>query len=172
MRRKIMTKIRGFEAVAKEHITAYNVFTDEKGVKHSFAKEITLPTRADKHSAGYDFYIPKEVVLAPMQKTIIWTDVKAYMQKDEMLNIYIRSSLAIKQGIMLSNNVGIIDSSYYNNEGNDGNIGVSLVNTTGKTVTLAEGSRFAQGIFVKYLVADEDNVLASGRAGGIGSSGK
>ena len=107
-----------------------------------------------------------------MQKTIIWTDVKAYMQDDEMLNLYIRSSLGIKNGLMLCTSVSVIDSSYYNNEGNDGNISIAVVNTTGVTVELKAGERIAQGVFTKYLKADVDEVLASERIGGSGSSGK
>ena len=76
------------------------------------------------------------------------------MQPDEVLEIYIRSSLGIKKGLMIPNNVGIIDSSYYNNPDNDGNIGIALVNTSGKEVTINAGERVAQGIFKKYLVAD------------------
>lgn len=167
-----MTKIRGFEVVAEEHKKHFDVFTDEKGIKHNFPKETKLPTRADARSAGYDFYVPKDIQLLPMQKTLVFTDVKAYMQDDEVLQLHIRSSLAVKSGIMLSNSTGIIDASYYNNEGNDGNIGVALVNTTGRTVELKEGDRFAQGIFINYLEADDDKVLAKERVGGVGSSGK
>lgn len=167
-----MNKQRGFEIVRDTSRTAFDVLTDEKKKQHKFPTEIKLPTRADKGSAGYDFYIPKDIMLLPMQKTIVFTDVKAYMQSDEVLEIYIRSSLAIKHGLMLSNNVGIIDSSYYSNEGNDGNIGIALVNTTGRAVELKAGDRFAQGIFRHFLVADEDEVLASERKGGVGSSGK
>ena len=168
-----MSKQRGFEVVAEQHRTAFETFTDEKKRQHKFPKEIKLPIRADSKSAGYDFYLPKDLKLLPMQKTIVWTDVKAYMQPDEVLEIYIRSSLAIKNGIMLSNNVGIIDSSYYNNEGNDGNIGIALVNTSGITVELKEGDRIAQGIFKKYLTIDEEvHLPGEMRVGGIGSSGK
>ena len=166
-----MTKQRGFEIVSPEHRTVFDIFTDEKGKEHKFPKDILHPSRADGKSAGYDFYMPKELKLLPMQKTIVWTDVKAYMQEDELLEIYIRSSLAIKNGLMLSNNVGIIDSSYYSNESNDGNIGIALVNTTGHTVTLEEEQRFAQGIFKKYLLADRDNITSKERTGGMGSSG-
>lgn len=165
-------KVRGFEVVKEEARTAFNVLTDEKGKQHKFPSDITLPTRADKGSAGYDFYIPKDVQILPSQKTIIFTDVKAYMQEDEVLEIYIRSSLAIKHGLMLSNNVGIIDSSYYSNPNNDGNIGIPIVNTSGKAVTLSAGERIAQGIFKKFLVADEDVVASEERVGGMGSSGK
>ena len=167
-----MKKTRGFEVVIDKHRTAYETFTDEKKRKHSFPIDIELPKRADARSAGYDFYCPKEVQILPGHKTVIWTDVKAYMQDDEILYLYIRSSLAIKKGIMLSNNVGIIDSSYYSNEGNDGNIGIAVVNTSGTAVTIAKGERIAQGIFAKYLIADSDEVIHESRKGGIGSSGE
>lgn len=168
---KTSKKTRGFEVVADQHRTAFNIFTDEKKRQVKFPVNIKLPTRADKSSAGYDFYLPKDVQILPGQKVLIFTDVKAYMQEDEVLELYIRSSLAIKYGLMLSNNVGIIDSSYYSNKGNDGNIGISIVNTSGKTVELKAGERIAQGIFKKFLVTDDDN--ASGeRVGGFGSSGK
>lgn len=167
-----MGKLRGFEVVSDKHRTAFDVFTDEKGKKHQFPKEIKLPTRADSKSAGYDFYLPKDVKILPAQKLIIWTDVKAYMQDDEVLELYIRSSLAIKQGLMLSNNVGIIDASYYNNSANDGNIGIAVVNTSGKTIELKEGDRIAQGVFKKYLVVDEENITSEERTGGFGSTGK
>ena len=167
-----MSKLRGFEVVRDNARTAKEVFTDEKKRKHEFPIDIKLPTRADVRSAGYDFYLPKDLKLLPMQKTIVWTDVKAFMQPDEVLEIYIRSSLAIKQGVMLSNNVGIVDSSYYGNESNDGNIGIAIVNTTGTTVELKAGERIAQGIFKKFLIADEDNTISSERTGGFGSSGK
>ena len=165
-------RIRGFEVVANAHRTAFDIFTDEKGKKVQFPKDIRLPKRADKRSAGYDFYLPKDITLLPKQKMLIFLDVKAYMEDDEVLELYIRSSLAVKQGIMLSNNVGIVDSSYYSNDGNDGNIGISLVNTSGVTVELKAGERIVQGIFKKYLTVDNEEVLNDERNGGIGSSGK
>lgn len=165
-------KIRGFEVVNEKHRTAFDIFTDEKKKEHRFPTDIKLPTRSDPRSAGYDFYLPKDITILPHQQIIVFTDVKAYMQPDEVLEIYIRSSLAIKQGLTLSNNVGIIDSSYYENESNDGNIGLALNNTTGKTIKLSAGERVAQGIFKKYLIIDEDTSTSEKRKGGIGSSGK
>ena len=57
---------------------------------------------------------------------------------------------------MLSNTMGVIDASYYGNEGNDGNIGLSLLNTSGKAIKIEAGERIVQGVFVPYLVADGD----------------
>lgn len=172
-------KNRGFEVVrneARHHKqTIPSIHADQRidiGEERYYVPEVILPVRSDARSAGYDFVAPDAVTLNPMQKVIVWTDVKAYMQEDELLEIYIRSSLAVKNGIMLSNNVGIVDSSYYSNDGNDGNIGIAIVNTTGVTVTIQRGERFAQGIFKKYLKADVDEVIADHRTGGFGSSGK
>jgi dUTP pyrophosphatase len=167
-----LTKLRGFEIVKDEHRQNKKTVTVEQMGTHTIYAPITLPTRADVRSAGYDFYLAQDVTLLPAQKTLVWLDVKAYMQEDEVLEIYPRSSLGIKQGIMLGNTVGIIDSSYYENIGNDGNIGLSLLNTSGVGVELKAGSRVCQGIFKKFLVADNDTALSTERTGGIGSSGK
>jgi dUTP pyrophosphatase len=163
---------RGFKEVAKEHRQNKKEINVEQMGPQTFYAPITLPTRADHRSAGYDFYLAQDVTLLPAQKTLVWLDVKAYMEEDEVLEIYPRSSLGIKQGIMLGNTVGIVDSSYYENPNNDGNIGLSLLNTSGVGVELKAGERVCQGIFKKYLVADNDTTLSTERIGGIGSSGK
>lgn len=166
-----MTKQRGFEVVSDNFRTAFNILTDEKKNKYSIPIDIKLPIRADQQSAGYDFFAPKDVQILPHNTLIILTDVKAYMQHDEVLKIFIRSSLAIKRGLQLANSVGVVDSSYYNNPDNDGNIGICITNTSGTAVTIKAGDRIAQGIFEKYLTIDEDDVLNEARIGGFGSSG-
>lgn len=149
-------KIRGFEVVKDEYR------------KHA-ELEIQLPTRGSKRSAGYDFYTPVEFTLKPGEKTIVWTDIKAYMQIGEVLNLYVRSSIGIKKGLVLSNGTGIIDQDYYGNESNDGNIGISMLNVSDKIVTIEAGERVAQGIFLPFLVADGEQVDTE-RTGGIGST--
>lgn len=145
-------------------------------VLHPFRKhpdaEIKLPTRSDNNSAGYDFYTPVDIVIEPQGRVLVWTDVKAYMQDNEVLMLYIRSSIGVKQGVVLSNGTGVIDASYYSNPDNDGRIGISLFNTSDKEVQIKAGERIAQGVFIQYLVADDDNVLNKERIGGFGSSGK
>lgn len=130
-----------------------------------------LPVRADAKSAGYDFYAKNDYILAPNQTYVFWTDTKAFMEDDEVLMLYVRSSIGIKKGVRLANGTGVIDASYYNNKSNDGNIGIALHNTSKKPVVIKAGDRIAQGVFMKYLVADKDETLNNERAGGIGSSG-
>jgi dUTP pyrophosphatase len=149
--------IRGFQEVAEQH----------KKVKSS----TKMPQRSDKKSAGYDFYSKDEITLAPFQFYTFWTDVKAYMRENEVLEVYIRSGLGCK-GLRLRNCTGIIDSSYFENPDNDGNIGLCIVNESGKDFRINIGDRLAQGIFKTYLVADNDSTIHTERQGGFGSSGQ
>ena len=144
---------------------------DNEFRKHSNV-DIILPKRGDSRSAGYDFYAPCDIRINPNEKVLVFSDVKAYMQEDEVLLLYVRSSLGIKHGIVLSNGTGVIDSSFYNNPSNNGNIGIALHNTSDKIVEIKQGDRIIQGVFMKYLIADEDNVIHENRVGGIGSSNR
>ncbi|MGL6131946.1 MAG: ATP-dependent Clp protease proteolytic subunit [Fusobacteriaceae bacterium] len=153
---RVIVKQRGFEFVSNEHIV-------------NKISSASLPTRGTKHSAGYDFVSPVAIKLEPNQQVKIYTDVKAYMLEDEVLNIYVRSSIGIKKGLSLSNGTGIIDSDYYSNKDNDGNIIICLRNNSTKTTTIATGEKFAQGIFTKFLKADNDDILTE-RTGGVGST--
>lgn len=164
--------MRKFYEVKKEHRQNFKDINVEQVGIQRFYPEITLPTRGTKNSAGYDFYCPIDITLLPAQKTLIWSDVKVDMEEGEYLAMHIRSSLGIKQGIILSNITGIIDKDYYENPNNDGNIGFALLNTSGVGVEIKRGDRICQGIFSKYYITDDDAPLSEVREGGIGSSGK
>lgn len=146
-------KVRGFEEVTMIKIDG----------------ETTLPTRGSKESAGYDFYSKEYVDIQPGSKYVFWSDVKSYMMGGEVLQIHVRSSIGIKKGLVLANGTGIIDTDYYSNPSNDGNIGICLINESDRTQYIESGERIAQGIFIKFLVAD--NVTSTKeRTGGIGST--
>ena len=133
---------------------------------------VTLPQRKTGKSAGYDLQAARTVVVAPGGTAMVPTGLKAYMQDDEVLTIHIRSSMAVKRGLMLVNNVGIIDADYYNNEDNEGHIFIALWNRGQEPVTIESGERIAQGIFMKYLTIDGDTAgEGEERRGGFGSTG-
>ena len=134
-------------------------------------QSIKLPQRSTQKSAGYDFEITEELTILPGEIKLAHTGIKAYMQDDEVLKLYPRSSLPRKFGVTIPNNVGIIDADYYNNPDNDGAIFVSLYNFTDEKQYIPKGTRIAQGIFVKYLKAENDQPLNSLRNGGFGSTG-
>ena len=153
-----MQKQRGFE-VAKGF--------EDKG--------INLPERKTKYSAGYDIEAAEDTVIPCFKKgmnpTLIKTGLKAYMQDDEVLFLYNRSSNPKKKGLILANSVGVIDKDYYGNIDNDGHIMFAFYNIKEEDVEIKKGECIGQGVFQKYLVADDDN--ASGeRVGGFGSTSK
>ena len=112
-------KIRGFEVVSSEHR------------KHSTV-DIQLPVRSTQDSAGYDFYLPVDTVIKPQETVVVFSDVKSYMQPNEVLMLFVRSSIGIKKNIVLANGTGIIDADYYSNPSNDGNIGLAAHNRLNK----------------------------------------
>ena len=151
-------KIRGFEVISDEFRKHPNI-------------EIKLPKRGSSKSAGYDICTPVDIIIPPNGiSDAIQTDIKAYMLDDEYLEIVPRSSIGFKKGLMLINTCAIIDSDYYNNVDNDGNIGFKFKNLTNETVEIKAGERILQGIFKKYLTIDNDDCDII-RTGGTGSTG-
>lgn len=153
-----MSKTRGFE-IAKG-------FED---------KNINLPVRKTKYSAGYDIEAAEDTVVPSFKKgmnpTLVKTGLKAYMQDDEVLMLYNRSSNPKKKGLILANSVGVIDKDYYGNVDNDGHIMFAFYNIKDEDVVIKKGDAIGQGIFQKYLVTDDDNAQGE-RVGGFGSTSK
>ena len=94
------------------------------------------------------------------------------MQPGEVLLLFPRSSYGVKKGMVLANTVGVIDSDFYNNPRDEGNITIALRNDGQVPFTIKKGERFAQGVFMPYLLADKEDVLNDSRNGGIGSTDK
>ena len=144
-------------------------------VKEEFRKhketEIKMPVRATKHSAGYDIYSPMDVVIGPQTMEMIWTDVKAGFNEDEVLLLCVTSGMG-KKGVMVANTIGVIDSDYYCNEGNDGNLGFRLYNYSNEPYIIKKGDKIGQGIFMKFLTVDDEEEIVSVRKGGYGSTVK
>lgn len=140
--------------------------------KVSYNDSGIIPTRNDKGSAGYDFYTPQTLVIEPGNMVKFETNIKASMEQDEVLMLYVRSSIGIKKNLMLPNGTGVIDSTYYNNPDNEGNIIGALFNYGSETQVIQAGERVMQGVFLKYQITDNDKPLNEERLGGIGSSGK
>ena len=149
------TKTRGFEPVID--------------TMRKTTGEVTLPTRGTSKAMAYDFYSNDRYVVAPGEIAKVWTDVKAYMGDNECLILNVRSSQGGK--FMLANTAGWIDSDYYSNEKNDGNIGIFLKNISDEIQSINKGERIAQGAFFNFLIADNGNTDTL-RTGGFGSSGK
>ena len=131
--------------------------------------DIKLPTRATSGAMAYDFYANDDYIVRPKEICKIWTDVKAEMNPNEALILNVRSSMGGK--FMLANTQGWIDSDYFGNVDNDGNIGVFLLNISDDIQYIYRGDRIAQGMFINFLVAENGN-SDNERVGGFGSTNK
>lgn len=130
-----------------------------------------LPQRSTENSAGYDFFLLEDIKIKPKEIKKIPTGIKAQMNEDEVLFIIIRSSLGTKHNITIANQIGVIDSDYYNNKDNEGHIFIVIKNESDEEKVFKKGDRIAQGIFTKYLKVDSDETKEK-RLGGFGSTEK
>ncbi len=153
-----MERLRGFEVA--------------KGFEN---EGINLPVRKTKYSAGYDIEAAEDTVVPSFKKgsnpTLVKTGLKAYMQDDEVLFLYNRSSNPKKKGLILANSVGVIDKDYYGNVDNDGHIMFAFYNIKDEDIVIKKGEAIGQGVFQKYLVTDDDEAVGE-RVGGFGSTSK
>lgn len=113
----------------------------------------------------------KEFVKKRFAPILVHTGIKAYMAEDEVLMLYNRSSNPKKLGLVLANSVGVIDSDYYGNSDNDGEIMFAFYNLFPFPVTIKKGDKLGQGVFTKFLKADND-ISGGDRLGGFGSTDK
>ena len=153
---------------AKFEKVSYATFS-ENGSKEIY-DNIKLPKRATSKSAGYDFYAPTNLTIAPNETVTVATGVRALMPDNWCLMIFPRSGLGFKYKLRLNNTVGIIDADYSNSD-NEGHIFIRMTNESNKTLEIAQGSAFAQGIFTQYLLTEDDDTTTK-RNGGLGSTSK
>ena len=147
--------------------------------------ELTAPIRKTKYSVGYDFYSATDIVIPSIWKnvfklfkgnkeeikpTLIPTGYKAYFNEDEVLILANKSSFPIKKGLIMGNSIGIIESDYYNNESNEGELFFQYYNISPFDLKITKGECIGQAYFQKFLIADEDNNSNAVRKGGFGST--
>ncbi len=149
---------------------SFDQFKKDVSDNKELYEEYNLPVRKTKTSAGYDFFAIEDIMLKPGERKKIPTGVKVSMQKDEFLMIVVRSSLGFKYNVRLCNQVGILDSDYYNNKGNEGHVFMKLQNHGEEEFSVEKGDSYVQGIFMKYLVVDDEEKIINERAGGFGST--
>ena len=169
---KQMKRIAKFHKVSKERFTAdwIDTFAQSQEEAEKVYEAIRLPKRATAGSAGYDFFAPAEFILKPGETVKIPTGIRVEMQPEWVLKCYPRSGLGFKYRLQLNNTVGIIDSDYFYSD-NEGHIMVKITNEGVKTMKVAKGDGFCQGIFLPYGITEDDSVETK-RNGGFGSTGK
>jgi dUTP pyrophosphatase len=135
-------------------------------------REFPLPQHATTGSAGMDLRacIDAPLSLAPGAAELIPTGISIYIANPELAAVLLpRSGLGHKNGIVLGNLIGLIDSDY------QGPLMVSVWNRGAASFVINPGDRIAQMVFVPVVqvgfeVVEDFSATARG-AGGFGSSG-
>lgn len=166
-------------------------------VKKYAAAGLPLPRRGTADSAGYDLATVEDVIVPShiqkirncsstmvldieeaqrdiktlgLKPVLISTGLKCYLDEGTYLQLVPRSSLPLKNLLLVANSPGIIDRDYADNEGNEGEIYIQILNLSPFDIKIPKGTRLAQGIITPFKVIDDD--AASGvRAGGFGHTG-
>lgn len=135
--------------------------------------EIKLPKRATLGSAGYDFFLPFDIIVDKNSSTAFPTGIRCNIKDGWVLTCYPRSGHGFKYGVRLANTVGVIDSDYYYAD-NEGHIYAKILNESSigpQYFELKKGTAFMQGIFLPYGITEDDEVIEQ-RTGGFGSTDK
>lgn len=156
--------MRKFEKISFEQ------WKKDIGEDKSFYDSFELPRRHTKYSAGYDFVSPISFTLKPGEVKKVPTGVKIRMNSDEMLMLFVRSSMGFKHNVRLTNQVGVFESDYYNNKTNEGHAWMSLQNHGEEDFVVQVGDRIGQGVFSKFLTVDDEELIDNERSGGLGST--
>ena len=155
---------RYFEKISFEQFK--KDISDNKDLYESYS----LPKRSTKNSAGYDFYAIEEFSIKPNESKLIPLGIKVCMNSDEVLFLIVRSSQGFKYNVRMCNQVGVIDSDYYNNPNNEGHMFIKLVNEGQEEYKVNKNDKIVQGIFSKYLTVDNEENIEKERVSGIGST--
>jgi dUTP pyrophosphatase len=108
--------------------------------------------------------------IQPSFRTLVPTGLIFDIPKNHVLKIYIRSSMALKYGLGLANNVAIIDSDYVDPTY------VMIYNMGDTPITIYNGDRIAQAMLEKtfsYEIKERKTAPTqkTDRDGGMGSTG-
>lgn len=146
---------------------------DLKILDPRIGSEFPLPTYATTGSAGLDLraLIEQPLTVKAGETVLIPTGISIHIADPSLAAVILpRSGLGHKNGIVLGNLVGLIDSDY------QGPLMVSLWNRSQSDFLIEVGDRIAQLVFVPVVQASfnivSDFIATDRGEGGFGHSGK
>lgn len=143
-----------------------------KPLSPKIGKEIPLPYYATPGAAALDLHacIDKPLTIPGGSRVLVPTGIAVAIMENHVGIVAVRSSMGIRNGITLSNGIGVIDSDYR------GPIGVGLHNLNKEAYTIQPGDRIAQLMIVpvtRHEIEVVSELPESERGeGGLGSTGR
>lgn len=140
-------------------LKAYNLNNREIGVE--------VRQSPSENERGYITYFN----MMPGIRVMVPTGIIFDMAATSMVNIYSRSGLSLKKGVVVVNGVGVIDSDYTDE------VFVLVENVSDSAVRIEHGDRIAQAVEMQFKrsplnVVEERPGPKGDRKGGMGSTGE
>lgn len=133
---------------------------------------VPYPKKAKPGDAGFDLmaHIEDSLIILPGDATLIPTGIRIHINSDDVFGaIYPRSGLGHKEGLVLGNGTGIIDSGY------TGEVKVSLLNRSSSSKVIHPYDRIAQLVFQRHVRVEwtpvDELALTDRGDGGFGHTG-
>ena len=158
--------MRRFFHTLKAHLMYFFLGRVPIGIKYDIILHLRYAT---KEASCMDICCTSDTTIYPGDIKIVDLGFACDIPKGFELRVYLRSSMG-KQGLVIPNSVGIIDSDYR------GNIHLILGNISNKPIELNIGERIAQmGVYkvTRINLYETDTLTETERGkGGLGSTGK
>ncbi len=146
---------------------------DVKIIDQRILNDFGIPSYQTDGSAGIDLKacISRAVDLAPGETELIPSGIAIHINDPNLAAVILpRSGLGHKQGLVLGNLVGLVDSDY------QGQIFISCWNRGNNLIRIEPGLRLAQMVFVpveqvEFRIVEEFDVSQRGE-GGFGHTGQ
>ena len=136
------------------------------------SENAVVPQRQTEFSAGYDLCSAEDIIAKKGETVKIHTGISTEIEGDKnvVLLIYARSSMATKFGLAPANCVGVVDWDYR------GEIIVALHNSGKEDYEIKCGDRIAQLVVTPVFTPEVEEVTelsdTTRGAGGFGSTGR
>ena len=143
-------------------------------MKIAKVRDVKTPERGTARSAGLDLFIPNDFRpsgIMPQERMLIPSGLKIKVPEGYMLKAENKSGIATKTGLIVG--ATVVDEDY------QGEIHISLINTSNSMVALSPGMKIVQMVLTKVLYADVEIVeekdlftqTTERGSGGFGSTG-
>jgi dUTP pyrophosphatase len=128
-----------------------------------------IPAYQTEGAGAFDLTVIEDAVVPTRSSSFLRTGLVFGIPQDHVMLIFARSSLFKKFGLMLTNNVGVLDADFC---GPEDECYISVWNPSDLSVHVAAGTRLAQAIILPRPKAtfEEGPALGPSR-GGWGSTG-
>ena len=121
---------------------------------------IKLPTRKTNKSAGYDFFIPMDVIFCSEGEMVIPTGIKCTKIPDNKILLFHTQNNNSISNFDIVNITGIIDANNSDTK-EEYHIIIKMTNNSEFEFNIDQGKPFCQGVIQNYYITNDDKHIVT-----------